>query len=55
MRGRGRCVSGQVGTTFSHDHSMARLMNAHACRDIQKGQTDRGRDVPTHRQVNEMK
>lgn len=41
MRGSGRCVSRQVGTPFSHDHSMARLMNTHACRDIQKGQADR--------------
>lgn len=63
MRGRGRCVSGQVGTTFSHDHSMARLMTTHACGCIQKEDRQReerregggGGDVPTHRQANEMK
>ncbi len=49
MGGRCRCVSWQVGTSLSHDHSMARLMgtNTHMHVGMHK-HTDRQADRQTH-------
>lgn len=57
MSGRGRCVSRQVGSSFSHDHSMARLMDTHTHADVNthKTQTDTHKHVPADRKLDEMR